>query len=159
MRRKGDMMAQSAPESLKREHAELQAWLVAASRSGGKTAAAAQAVARALQPHFAREEQYALPPLGALLRLVTGDIPPDSDRIIEMAESLKRDLNYMLHEHRGIVIELHKLMDAATVEKRSEYVDLAERLILHAKTEEDVLYPAAVLVGEYLKLRSRGKDG
>jgi len=26
-------------------------------------------------------------------------------------------------------------------------------LMLHAKTEEEVLYPAAILVGEYLKLK------
>jgi hypothetical protein len=29
----------------------------------------------------------------------------------------------------------------------------AEKLMLHAKTEEEVLYPAAILVGEYLKLK------
>jgi hypothetical protein len=30
---------------------------------------------------------------------------------------------------------------------------LAQKLIQHARTEEDVLYPAALLVGEYLRLR------
>ena len=160
MRGKGHAMEHSAPESLKREHAELHAGLVAASRSGGRTAAAAQAVARALQPHFVREESHVLPPLGALPGLVRGSTPPDSERIIALADGLKKDLNYLLHEHRGIVIELHKLGEAATEEKRSEYVDLAERLLLHAKTEEEVLYPAAILVGEYLKLRSgSGKEG
>jgi len=34
-----------------------------------------------------------------------------------------------------------------------EYVEFAENLKLHAKTEEEVMYPAAILVGEYLKLK------
>ncbi len=157
MRRKGNAMEHSAPESLKREHADLHAGLVAATRSGGKTATAAKAVTRALQPHFEREEAYAHPPLGALLRLARGDVPPDSDRIIALADSLKKEMNYMLHEHRGIVIELLKLREAATEEKRFEYAELAERLLVHAKTEEEVLYPAAILAGEYLRLRSGRK--
>jgi hypothetical protein len=30
---------------------------------------------------------------------------------------------------------------------------LCEKLKLHAQTEEEVLYPAAILIGEYLKLK------
>ena len=30
---------------------------------------------------------------------------------------------------------------------------MIEKLMLHARTEEEVLYPAAILVGEYLKGR------
>jgi len=29
-------------------------------------------------------------------------------------------------------------------------------LMLHAQTEEEVLYPAAILVGEYLKVKLEG---
>jgi hypothetical protein len=35
-----------------------------------------------------------------------------------------------------------------------EIVHFAEKLKLHAKNEEEVLYPAAILVGEYLKLQN-----
>ena len=34
----------------------------------------------------------------------------------------------------------------------TEYVEFAEDLKLHAQTEEEVTYPAAILVGEYLPL-------
>ncbi len=151
-------MARSAPGSVKREHAELHAGLVAASRAGGRTGVAAQAVERVLQPHFAKEEEYAVPPLGILQELARGHVPPESDRFIALAELLKKDFNHMVHEHKGIIVELNKLMEAAQAEKRTEYVELAERLLLHAQIEEEVLYPAAVLAGEYLKLRSGGKD-
>ncbi len=40
-------------------------------------------------------------------------------------------------------------------ENKEEYVRVAEKLLLHAQTEEQVLYPAAILIGEYLKLKLR----
>ncbi len=152
-------MTLTAPPPLKREHEELHAELAAATKAGGKTGAAAQAVTRALHPHFVKEEQYALPPLGLLTLLAKGDLPSDSETVITMSDSLKTDLSHMLHEHKAIVIELHKLMEAAKSEKRFEYVHLSERLILHAQTEEEVLYPAAILIGEYLKLKAGRKEG
>jgi len=32
-----------------------------------------------------------------------------------------------------------------------EYAEFAEALMLHAKTEEEVLYPASILIGEYVR--------
>ena len=146
-------MALTSPPSLKHEHEELHAELVSATKAGGKTGPAAQAVARALHPHFVKEEEYALPPLGLLTMLADGKLPPDRDAVITMTERLKKDLGHMLHEHKVIVIELHKLMEAAKSENKPEYVHFAEKLNLHAQTEEEVLYPAAILIGEYLKLK------
>jgi hypothetical protein len=34
-----------------------------------------------------------------------------------------------------------------------EHARFAEKLMFHAQTEEEVLYPAAILVGEYLKVK------
>jgi hypothetical protein len=52
-----------------------------------------------------------------------------------------------------VVAALKNLIAAAEAEKKPEYARFAEKLMLHAQTEEEVLYPAAILVGEYLKLR------
>ncbi len=147
-------MALTSPPSLKHEHEELHSDLVAATKAGGKTGSTAQAVAQALHPHFAKEEEYAMPPLSLLTRLAKGELPQNRETIIAMTDKLKTDFSHMLHEHKSIVIQLHKLMEAAKSEKRNEYVHLAERLILHAQTEEEVLYPAAILIGEYLKLKT-----
>ena len=147
-------MALTSPPSLKHEHTELHSELVAATKAGGKTGPAAQAVAHALHPHFVKEEEYAMPPLGLLTLLAKGELPDDRETIITMTDRLKKEFSHMLHEHKAIVIQLHKLMDAAKSEKRDEYVHLAERLMLHAQTEEEVLYPAAILIGEYLKLKT-----
>jgi hypothetical protein len=59
----------------------------------------------------------------------------------------------MLDEHRQIVGALDKLRSAAREAGRPEYEAFSEALILHAQTEEQVLYPAAILVGDYLALR------
>jgi len=147
-------MALTSPPSLKHEHEELHAELVSATKAGGKTGPAAQAVAQALHPHFVKEEEYAMPPLGILPQVAKGEVPPNSDVVIAMTEKLKKDFIHMLHEHKDIVIQLHKLMEAAKSEKRNEYVRLAERIMLHAQTEEEVLYPPAILIGEYLKLKT-----
>lgn len=146
-------MELSVPKSLKEEHAELHAELVAATKAGGKVSEAARAVAESLHPHFVKEEEYALPPLGLLMMLADGGTPSDIPAVIAMTDRLKKDLALMLHEHKAIVTELHKLMEAAKIEKKPEYVHFAEQLKLHAQTEEDVLYPAAIMIGEYLKLK------
>jgi hypothetical protein len=140
------------PPSLKTEHEELHAELARAERSGGATGKAAKAVAKALHPHFLKEEEYALPPLGLLPALASGKISPDMKEAIAMTDRLKVDLEPMLLEHEDIVKSLKVLTEASEMEKKTEFVHFAEKLVLHAKNEEEVLYPASMLVGEYLKL-------
>ena len=53
----------------------------------------------------------------------------------------------MLKEHKAIVAALKKLVVAAKKEKRNDVVHFAEKLMLHAKTEEEVLYPEMPLLG------------
>ena len=72
---------------------------------------------------------------------------------IVMGERLRAELNQMFKEHREIVARLKTLTEAALKENKLDYVQFAEKLTLHAQTEEEVLYPAAILVGEYLKLQ------
>lgn len=141
------------PKPLKAEHEELHGELVAATKAGGKVGEAAKSVAQVLHPHFVKEEEYALPPLGLLTMLAEGKLPPDIPAIIAMTDKLKTELSLMLHEHKAVIAALHKLMVAAENDRMPEVVHIAEKLKLHAQTEEEVLYPAAILIGEYLKLK------
>ena len=59
------------PESLELEHEELHEQLYKGIKEGGKVDEAARAVADILHPHFEREEEYALPPLGLLSSLLS----------------------------------------------------------------------------------------
>jgi hemerythrin-like domain-containing protein len=142
------------PQSLKLEHEELHRELARAMKEGGKVGDAAKAVANVLHHHFIKEEEYALPPLGLVSFLSRGKFTSEMREIVGMTEKLKQDLPNMLEEHKQIVKELDNLVEIAKKEDRMEIVLFAEKLKLHAKNEEEVLYPAAILVGEYLKLRN-----
>lgn len=141
------------PQPLKLEHEELHAELVRATKAGGKTAEAAKAVAKVLHNHFVKEEEFALPPIGLLSLLARDKVDQKMGSILGMTDRLKAELPEMLREHKAVVAALKKLMTAAKREKKPTHARFAEKLMLHAKTEEEVLYPAAILIGEYLKLR------
>lgn len=141
------------PNSLKVEHEELHRELSAATKLQGKTGVAAQRVATLLHRHFVSEEAFALPPLALLRPLATGHVSPEMREIVALTDRLKAELPRMLDEHKAIVAALEELTRAADAERHPEAVRFAQKLTLHAQNEEEVLYPATLLVGEYLKLR------
>lgn len=141
------------PHSLKVEHDALHAELVKATQEEGKVGEAARRVARVLHAHFVKEEEYALPPLGLLSRLAQGQVTPDMAAVITMTDKLKAELPTMLAEHQDIVAALNELAGAAGSENKPQYAEFAEKLRLHAQTEEEVAYPTALLIGEYVKLK------
>ena len=144
-------MTLKIPEPMKAEHEELHAELSKAMRAGGKTGAAAKVVAGLLHPHFISEEEFALPPLGLLSGLAAGRLGPDAGDALAMSGRLKSELPRMLKEHEAIVAATRKLTRAAKAENKPGIARFAEKLMLHAKSEEQVLYPAAILIGLYLK--------
>jgi hypothetical protein len=146
------------PVSLKREHEELHAELVKATQAGGKTGQAAREVAKLLHPHFVKEEEFALPPLGLLPDLARGKVTLEMRAVLPYTDQLKAELPSMREEHRAVIAALRDLTTAASEEQEEEAAHFAQKLMLHAQTEEQVIYPAAILVGEYLQLRLH-RDG
>lgn len=144
------------PTPLKVEHEALHDTLKKATREGGAVGAAAREVARLLHPHFVREEEFAMPPLALLATLATGEASADMAPAVEMGRRLQAELPAMLQEHQQIVAALARLEAAARDAGLPAYEDFAADLKLHAQTEEQVLYPAAVLVGKYLQLALPG---
>ena len=63
----------------------------------------------------------------------------------------------MLAEHVKIRAAVDALRAAAKAEKAVEAERLADELALHAETEEEVLYPAAILVGMQSRTLLAGK--
>lgn len=141
------------PEPLKVEHEELHAELVALTKAPGKVGEAARNVAVLLHPHFVKEEEYALPPLGLLTPIAQRGVTPEMRAVLAMTEQLKKDLPQMLAEHQQVVGALKTLAEVGRVEGRPDAERFAEKLRLHAETEEQVLYPAAMLVGEQVLAR------
>jgi hypothetical protein len=139
------------PRPLKAEHEALHNMLRKATQEPGELGDAAKTVATLMHPHFIKEEEYALPPLGLLRDLAQGKVTPDMQEVVELTDKLKADLDQMLEEHKSIVAALEKLSAAAKKADKMEYAEFASALILHAQTEEEVSYPTAILIGEYVR--------
>ncbi|HYK41013.1 MAG TPA: hemerythrin domain-containing protein [Thermoanaerobaculia bacterium] len=150
-------MNNDGPESLRFEHDELHDQLEKATRAGGATGDAARHVLEVVGPHVQLEEAFAIPPLTLLPALASGVVPDDVAEILEKSARLKEELPGMLADHQRIVAALKRLMQAAMEEKQAGFADFARKLILHAQMEEEVLYPAAIVVGDYVRLlREKG---
>lgn len=139
------------PKPLQIEHQELHATLVKATNEPGAVGEAAREVARLLHPHFVREEEFALPPIALLADIALRGVTPQMAEVLPLTRRLKAELPAMLAEHERIVAALEKLRAAARGAKLAEYERFADALVLHAQTEEQVLYPAAILVGEHVE--------
>jgi len=141
------------PASVRLEHDALHKELADVSLEPGRVGDAARELARLMHPHFLREDEYAMPPLGLLPRLARDEITPDMADALLLIARLQAEMPLMLEEHRAIKGALRNLEELAAAEEKPDIVEFARRLALHAQSEEEVLYPAAILVGHYLKLK------
>ena len=142
------------PGSVREEHAAIHAELMHATSVRGRVGAAARALHKLLQPHFEREEQIALPPLGLLAPLARGESPVGMRAVLPMTDSLREELPRMLAEHVAIRAATSRLEQAARAEGNARVTRLAHQLAQHARSEEELLYPMAVLVGDIVRMRT-----
>ena len=141
------------PQPLQHEHEALHERLRQATQAGGEVGEAAKALARLMHPHFVKEDEIALPPLGLLAALARGEFKTEMAEVLTLTDKLEAELPQMLAEHQTIVAALNKLREAAASAGRGDIVAFAEALTEHARTEEEVMYPAAVLVGQVVRQR------
>lgn len=144
-------MLPAMPNSLRIEHEELRADLEQAIRIGGRIGEAARALWSLLHPHFRKEDDNVFLGLGLLQTVAEGKVTPGMSELVVKAERLKRELPEMLAEHDQIRKALERLGQEATREGRPQVACFAAKLLHHARMEEEVLYPAAIVLGEYLK--------
>ena len=142
------------PEALQHEHQEVEAALRLATETPGEVGAAAREVERLLRPHFRREEEIALRPLGLLPQLVRNEPIRVPDWLLPMTDSLRAELPEMMDDHKVVHHAVQKLGQAATTAGDARAVQVAQRLARHARAEEEIYYPMAVLIGEVVQYRS-----
>ena len=152
--RVADSARSAIPATIREEHSEIRAELASATKLAGRTGVAARALAAVLQPHFDREEQIALPPLSLLGPLSRNERVASPSWVLAMTDSLRRELPQMLREHVAIRSATQRLATAAQSEGQPTVVRFAEKLSAHARTEEELLYPAAIVVGDLVRARS-----
>src|SRR5690606_34513670 len=90
-------------------------------------------------------------PLGVLRALVREGATEEMRPAIEMARQVEESLDHFLEEHEAIGKALDELEEAAEAEGKLRAAAFARDLRLHAQEEEEVLYPATILIGRYLQ--------
>ena len=140
-------------KSMREEHEALHAELLRASKEPSAIGVAATELMRLMKPHIEKEERYGLPPLALLAPLAKGEVDNDMGTVLELTERLKTELPAMLAEHKLIAQALHRLIEAARKGDRVELAELAVRLVHHMRLEEEIVYPASLLVGEVVALK------
>lgn len=149
-------MIPKIPQAVVMEHQALHGELVKLTLRSGKVGEAARTVATLLHPHFAKEEEFALPPLGLLTEVAEGRVKPEMKAVLPLTDRLRIELPRMLEEHKLVLGALRRLATAAKQEKKPDAARFAEALKVHALSEEQILYPAALLVGECIRARLGG---
>lgn len=142
------------PAPLKFEHQELDRELAQAIRRGGRVGIAAKRVADLLRAQFERDEEWTLRPLGALPELAAGNLVTDAVHLVDLTMRLKEELPTMSSEYGVILASLDELAEAAADGSDSDIERVVGMLKRHADIKTHVLYPAALLVGEFLKRQS-----
>jgi len=142
-------------QSIQVEHEEIHEQFARAMKAGGKTGEAARAVMKVLQPHMAREEEFVAPALGLLRLAAAGKFTGEMASLLPRIAPLEAELPRMLEEHGRIVEALRDVVRAATEENQPGFAKLAQGLVGHAQQEEEILYPAAMLVLRSLQARFR----
>ncbi len=142
------MISSPGPASIERTHQELLGLMVAAQHLQGKTGALATKLARNLQPHLDREDEYALPLLGLLRTLVKGKLNlSEAKRASTLYARLREEYPRMTRERQELAKLIEQLKKVSSEEGHPTATRFAEKLEQHAQAEEELLYPAAFLAG------------
>jgi len=141
------------PISLLQEHAVLTTELNTAAGLPGETGVAARRVLSLVTPHFKDEQRRVYPLLNLLPTLGAQQVQPWMADLLPVADRLRLGIDEIRYAHVAIGRALDDLHAAAWREGQSEYAFLAERIRRHEQLEEEILYPAALVVGDELRLR------
>ncbi len=147
------MINLQTPGPLKEEHQTFHDELIRAIKTGGELGSIAVQIDKILILHFKIEEEYAFPPLALMVPLSQGKIDPGMKDALGIIKQLKKELPKLTDDHIKITQMLKDFDNAVKVEKKIEFAQFSQKLTHHARAEEGILYPAAILIGEYLNLK------
>ena len=141
----------TVPKALQRGHDEARAELVRASLEGGRIAKAGKRLAELCLPHFEHEEETVFPVLALLPYLEQGNLRPEMLDVMPRIYKFRAKHDAINDHHQLIVSAIENLLKAAQKEKNREVAEFAYNLRVHERIEDEVIYPAVVLIGKYLQ--------
>jgi hypothetical protein len=139
------------PSSILEEHKNLLNQMQAFTTYRDSTGQVARTLYELMQHHFEEEEDFVLPPLAVLPLLASGQLPDQTEELLLLTEKFKAQLAHMNAEHQMIKAHLEELKQVAAYEGHSIPAGFEKDLHRHAQMEEEIFFPASILVSEYLK--------
>ncbi len=115
------------------------------------TGRAVKELLKVLEPHFEKEEKVAMPVLGSLSELVSGEHVSNLREIADSQGALLQEYENMFQEHQILKQFIERAKAESKREGHEDVSDLLDALGHHARVEEEVLYPAALLAGTLAK--------
>ncbi len=142
------------PQSVRFQHEQIMSRLEHFAQSKDPDlSAAAQKAAAFLKEHYAREESFVLVPLGLLPLIAKREVSNDMEPAIAMADRTRSALPEFESDHIKITSLMNELIDVGKKKKDQELVRLATRVAAQSLNDVEVNQPAAILVGDYIRLR------
>ena len=141
------------PQSLQTEHEEIHKALDGSDAGSRASRRCREGTRGGARPALRAREPDRLAAAGPSRAVGGRQTPAGLQEALAMTDALRKELPRMLEEHKRIRAATEKLRIAAREEKASVHEQFAETLAAHAQTEEEILYPAAILVGDIIRAR------
>lgn len=146
------IMQLKTPKSLKDDHQVLLSELNNIAQPKTELGENAKIVASAFQSHVYREEKTVLPHLSLLMTIAEGKWNIETKEALLENNILQKEFQDLKIEHKKILEAAQEMIKTAKREKNKEGKKIAEAIILHIQVEEEVSYPAIMMINKYLKM-------
>ena len=140
-----------SPVSILLGHRTLEREFARTLELGGLAGLVAGNTAKALDVHFREEERLLFPLISYIAALPGGAAIPEPEEISILSGRLEAAMPGLLEDHRVIRETLDDLAGAVRGADPGRLAAFAEMFHAHATTEEEIHFPAALLVGETLE--------
>jgi hypothetical protein len=148
-----DQTSLQVPQSVRLQHDQIVSRLMTYTKHEAPVGAAATKALATLNAHYEKEEKFVLPPLGLLPRIANGEISKDMAPAIAMALRTQAALPELQNDHIQITSLMNELIEAGNKSHNDELVRLATRIAAQSLNHIEVLIPASIMVGNYLRQR------
>lgn len=138
------------PSSIKDDHAALMASIKQLTTIDDSSGRVAIKLLELMQHHFKEEEDNVLPALGLLPFLASGQLPGQIQEFKPLADQLNVKIFHLEIEHQLIKAHIDELMKVSSSEQKAGIEQLESALMVHAKTEEEIFFPAAIVIAKFL---------
>jgi len=141
------------PQALQIEQKETLEQLSILARRQAPVGPAASRALELLRRHFAREQEYILPPLILLPLLADGKVTPDMAWALAMTDRVKAEREQIFEEHTEITEALNGLVVAAIQADDNDAKEFAESAAAESLTDLEILEPTLLLIGDTLRAK------